>query len=100
MPPLPAYPPSKREVASLSARCRYGLPSPVSPHARLAAIAHSCFVDYPTTVNSTSYNCTSTTHTLTSVPEYLQPSNVDVLPSLSYYDKRSLYEHQEYYRHS
>ncbi len=35
-----------------------------------AAMEYSCFADYPTTANSTFYNCTSTTCTLTSVPEY------------------------------
>ena len=36
----------------------------------LAAVEYSCLVDYPTIANSTYYNCTSTTCTLTSVPEY------------------------------
>src|SRR5260370_3438244 len=36
----------------------------------LAAREYACFVDDPTTANSTSYNCTYTTCTLTSVPEY------------------------------
>src|SRR5713101_1058571 len=36
----------------------------------LAAMEHSCFVNYPMTVDSTSYDCTSTACTLTSVPEY------------------------------
>src|SRR5258708_6907771 len=36
----------------------------------LAAREYACFVDDPTTANSASYNCTYTTCTLTSVPEY------------------------------
>src|SRR5947209_1327608 len=36
----------------------------------LVARGYACFVDHPTTIDSTLYDCTYTTCTLTSVPEY------------------------------